>query len=184
LFVFVIGYGVEWFVYHGDILDVSADILVCPANVFLTLSGGIGGAFALRYGDSMQRRLNEFLSEKKVRHVNQGDIVEMQGNPSHFQAVLHAVAVDGFYDTNQEVMANVVESSLRRAAALDANSVALSAIGTGYGRQSIADFGFSLSRVVGMDFRPIEFVIVGLRSLSDVEEILRQLPILKQLRQV
>jgi len=38
----------KWYVRHGDVLDVAADALVCPANVYLNLSGGVGGAFSLR----------------------------------------------------------------------------------------------------------------------------------------
>ena len=37
-----------WRLCVGDILDVPADVLVCSANVYLNLSGGVGGAFALR----------------------------------------------------------------------------------------------------------------------------------------
>jgi O-acetyl-ADP-ribose deacetylase (regulator of RNase III) len=38
----------RWRVRHGDILDVAADVLVCSANPFLTLSGGVGGSNAVR----------------------------------------------------------------------------------------------------------------------------------------
>jgi O-acetyl-ADP-ribose deacetylase (regulator of RNase III) len=59
----------QWQLYNGDILDVPADVLICCANVYLTLSGGVGGAFQLRYGPSMQLALFKYLSDRKVRHV-------------------------------------------------------------------------------------------------------------------
>jgi O-acetyl-ADP-ribose deacetylase (regulator of RNase III) len=44
----------KWHVHPGDILDIPADVLVSSANVYLTLSGGVGGAFLRRYGVAMQ----------------------------------------------------------------------------------------------------------------------------------
>jgi hypothetical protein len=34
---------VRWTVKCGDILDEPADVLICSANIFLNLSGGVGG---------------------------------------------------------------------------------------------------------------------------------------------
>lgn len=45
----------RWTLKSGDILDEPADVLVCSANVFQNLSGGVGGAILLRYGDAVQR---------------------------------------------------------------------------------------------------------------------------------
>src|SRR5437763_11221519 len=52
----------HWRIRHGDILDEPADVLICSANPFLTLSGGVGGALLLRYGPSLQSELNEYLA--------------------------------------------------------------------------------------------------------------------------
>ena len=51
----------RWVVKHGDILDEPADVLVCSANVNLSLSGGVGGAFLRRDGPEMQRFLGDGL---------------------------------------------------------------------------------------------------------------------------
>jgi O-acetyl-ADP-ribose deacetylase (regulator of RNase III) len=56
----------RWQVHQGDILDVQADVLVCPANVYLALSGGVGGAFLLRYGPAMQEALQQYLAGRGV----------------------------------------------------------------------------------------------------------------------
>jgi hypothetical protein len=42
----------KWTVKSGNILDENADVLICSANVFLNLSGGVGGAILLRCGDA------------------------------------------------------------------------------------------------------------------------------------
>lgn len=70
--------------------------------------------------------------------------------------------------------------SLRQAAALAANTVALTAVATGYGRMSIPDFASGLRRVVGKAFPPIERVVIGLRSSFDAEELLALMPELER----
>lgn len=90
----------QWQLYHGDILDIPADVLVCSANVYLNLSGGVGGAFLQRYGLKMQEALREYLAATGVSHVPCGTVVEMPPCGSPYRAVLHAVAVDAFYETS------------------------------------------------------------------------------------
>ena len=58
---------VKWSLKHGDLLDEPADVLVCSANVFLNLSGGVGGAFLLRYGGQMQEELHRYLAQRQIR---------------------------------------------------------------------------------------------------------------------
>jgi O-acetyl-ADP-ribose deacetylase (regulator of RNase III) len=168
----------RWRLRQGDILDVPADVLVCSANVYLTLSGGVGGAFLLRYGPEMQTALERYLLDQGVRHVERGAVVEMPPCGSPYRAVLHAVAVDGFYASSSAVVGEVVAASLRRAAALSARTVALAGLAMGYGRLSVADFALGLGRVFGVAFPPIDEVVLCLRSGDDVEELLSLLPTL------
>src|SRR5215475_3687224 len=98
----------RWRVHLGDLLDVPADVLVCSANIYLTLSGGVGGAFLLRYGPAMQESLFQYLLDRNKSHVEQGEVVAMEPCGSPYRAVLHAVAVDGLYDTTPEIVAAVI----------------------------------------------------------------------------
>jgi O-acetyl-ADP-ribose deacetylase len=166
----------RWRVHQGDILDVPADVLVCSANVYLALSGGVGGAFLLRYGSAMQEALQRYLTVRGNRHVERGDVVALPPCGSPYRAVLHAVAVDGVYESSSSVVAEVLAESLSQAAALAANTVALAAVATGYGRLSIPDFAAGLRRVVREAFPPLERVTIGLRSSSDVEDLLALMP--------
>ena len=161
----------RWSFYVGDILEVPADVLVCSANVHLNLSGGVGGAFALRHGPAMQEALHGYLARNGVRFVRRGDVVGMPPCGGPYRAVLHAVAVDAAYETTPEVVAGVLGESLRRSAALGATSVALTAVGTGYGRLSLSGFADGLRRVMGQEFPPVESVVLGLRSRHDAEEL-------------
>ena len=170
----------RWQVYQGNILDVSADVLVCSANVFLALSGGVGGAFLLRYGPAMQEALQCYLNERGIRHVERGDVISLPSCGSPYRAVLHAVAVNGFYESSPTVVAEILTESLRQAAALTASTVALTAVATGYGRMSMPDFAVGLRRVVGDAFPPLERVTIGLRSSFDAEELLALMPELER----
>ena len=161
----------RWRVRHGDILDLPADVLICSANVYLTLSGGVGGAFLLRYGPAMQDALGQYLADRGVRHVPRGTVVEMPPCGSPYRAVLHAVAVDGFYATTPEVVGGVILDGLWRAGALSARTVALVGLAMGYGRLPVAGFARGLRQVLGADFPPVEVVVIGLRSRDDVEEL-------------
>lgn len=161
----------HWSLFVGDVLDVPADVLVCSANVYLNLSGGVGGAFALRYGPAMQLALHNYLASNNLRFVGRGEVVEMPPCGSTYRAVFHAVSVDAAYDTTPGVVSSVLRESLRRSATLGARSVALTAVGTGYGRLSLPVFAEGLQHVMGLEFPPIEDVILGLRSPYDAEEL-------------
>lgn len=169
----------NWSLHIGDILDVPADVLICSANVHLNLSGGVGGAFALRYGRDMQSALHRYLADHKLRFVQPGQVVEAPPCGSPYLAVLHAVAVDGAYDTSADLVATAMIDGLRGAAGFGARSVALSALGTGYGRLSLVEFANALSQAMRTEFPPIERVVIGMRSRHDAEELLDLNPTLR-----
>lgn len=168
--------GVRWQVHHGDLLDVPAEVLVCSANVYLTLSGGVGGALMLRYGTAMQESLSSHLVERGVKHVDRGDLIEVPSCGTPYRVVLHAVAVDGFYDTTVEVVAELLRRSLRRAAEIGAERVALAALATGYGRRPIEFFAAAVNKVIDEDFAPLRRIVVGLRSRHEVDDWLAAEP--------
>jgi O-acetyl-ADP-ribose deacetylase (regulator of RNase III) len=170
----------RWQVHQGDILDVQADVLVCSANVYLALSGGVGGAFLLRYGPAMQVALQQYLAGRGICHVERGDVVPMPPCGSPYRAVFHAVAVDGAYESSPTIVAGVLAESLRQAAALAAHTVALTAVATGYGRMAIPVFAEGLRQVIGKPFPPLERATIGLRSREDVEELLALVPELEK----
>lgn len=166
----------HWSLHLGDLLDIPAHVLVCSANVYLTLSGGVGGAFSLRYGPAMQESLNEYLRQRNIRHVPRGTVVAMPPCGSPYQAVLHAVAVDGMYESSPDIVAAVISDSLRQAAALQARTIALAALATGYGRLTMEDFAEALRTLIDMEIPPLERIVIGLRSRADVDELERLMP--------
>jgi O-acetyl-ADP-ribose deacetylase (regulator of RNase III) len=166
----------RWAIQHGNILDEPADVLICSANVFLNLSGGVGGEILLRHGGEMQRELRRYLAEHRLNFVRQGEVVACGPCGTPYKAVLHAVAVDGFYGSSPQVVRAVVARGLALAASLGAARVALTALATGYGRMTMADFARGLAPVLGAAFPPVADVVVCLRNRDDVEELSRALP--------
>jgi O-acetyl-ADP-ribose deacetylase (regulator of RNase III) len=161
----------NWSITSGDILDEPADVLVCSANIFLNLSGGVGGEILLRGGRGMQDELHQYLTRSGKRFVQQGDVVVTAPHGLPLKAVLHAVAVDGFYQTSPEIVRSVVEKSLRIAASLGAKQVSLTALATGFGRLPMARFAQAIAPLGGLDFPPIERVVVCVRNEDDREQL-------------
>ncbi|GEM_PF-6934871 len=92
----------QWTITHGDILDVPADVLVCSANVFLNLSGGVGGAILFRYGEAMQKELHGILAHRQRRFVDRGEVIQISPCGTPYKALLHAVAVDALYESSPQ----------------------------------------------------------------------------------
>jgi O-acetyl-ADP-ribose deacetylase (regulator of RNase III) len=161
----------RWGVKRGDILDEPADVLVCSANPWLNLSGGVGGEILLRYGPAMQEELHRQLASRGLRFVPQGEVVECIPCGTPYQAVLHAVAVDCFYGSSSEVIRSVVARALSLAASLGATRVALVALATGYGRLPIGDFARGLAPLLSLEFPPVAEVVICLRDRDDADSL-------------
>ncbi len=142
----------RWLLVQGDILDIPADVLVCSANVYLTLSGGVGGAFALRYGDEMQKQLNFHLLQLRTKHVTPGTMIALPGCGSPYKAVLHAVAVDAFYESSADRVASLLIDCLNHAAYMHAQRVVFPALATGYGHLTLTEFADGLKQVLKHSF--------------------------------
>ena len=129
----------RWSVTQGDILNLPADVLVCSANVYLNLSGGVGGEILRRHGDGMRKELHRYLAERNLHFARPGTVVPTSSCGTPFKAVLHAVAVDALYQSSPSLVGDAVVKSLALAAAVGAKRVAPD--GTGYRVRSVADAG-------------------------------------------
>ena len=161
----------RWRVRVGDILDEPADVLICSANPFLTLSGGVGGALLLRYGNSFQQELQDRLDRGRRRFFDRGTIVITHPKGVPYRAIIHAIAGNAFYESSPETIANTVNAPLLAAASTDATNVALAALATGYGRMRIADFGRGPSELLTKEYPPKEQVTVVIKSGSGAGEL-------------
>jgi O-acetyl-ADP-ribose deacetylase (regulator of RNase III) len=161
----------RWHFRHGDILDEKADVLVCSANPFLTLSGGVGGALLLRYGPSLQAELNDQLAKMGRKYVDRGSVVITHPRNTPYRAIIHAVAVNGFYETSSDVVAQVARDALNAAAAEGAHVVAMSALATGFGRLKLDQFARGIKEVIEADVPGVREVVIVVRSADEATEL-------------
>jgi len=82
----------RWILKQNNILDEPADVLICSANVHLTLSGGVGSDILARYGSAMPTALQEVVQKRTPHFVKQGEIIPYAGPETPYRLVLHAVA--------------------------------------------------------------------------------------------
>lgn len=165
----------QWQVKQGDILDEPADVLICSANPFLTLSGGVGGALLLRYGQHLQRELEAHLASTGKRFMEQGSVVLTRPDGVPYLGIIHAVAVDGMYESSPQIVERVVQKSLHMASDLGARHIALTALATGYGRLRPSEFAAGLRQLSEQSFSTIEHVAIVVRKSDEVDEIKRVL---------
>lgn len=140
----------QWRVQQGDILDVQADGLLCSANPSLNLSGGVGGAFLLRYGSQMQTFLHDSLRHKQLRVAAPGDAILTPACGSPFRAVVHAVAIDVFYGTSHNLIVAAYVSALNALGSAGCRTIAAACLGCGYGHCQPGDFVQAISQLIAI----------------------------------
>lgn len=135
------------------------------------MSGGVGGAYLLRYGPAVQQELRSSLQNEGLHSVPRGSVVKTTAGGGPYLAVLHAVGVDALYATSPEIIAATLREALRQAAALGATRIAVAAIGTGYGRMSAAEFGSAIVSLTKELFPPLAEAMLCVRNVEDFEEL-------------
>lgn len=165
-----------WSLKHQNILDEPADVLICSANVNLLLSGGVGADLLARYGTRMQEALLAQLQKRNPRCAQRGEIFEYSGPEMPFQNILHAVAIDGWYESSPEVITEIVRKALNIAAKTRAGKVALTALATGFGHLTFAEFGKGIKPLLSESFPPINEVAICLLLDFQVAELAHHLP--------
>lgn len=164
---------IRWSLKACNILDQPADALICSANVALNLSGGVGADLLGRYGPRMQTELHKVIAGRSPRAARPGEVIAYEGAELPYRAVLHAVAVDGWYHATPEGVRETIATALRMAADLTAKKVALTALATGFGDLTLPDFADALRPLLAQHFPPITEVCLclmedyRLRQLAD-----------------
>lgn len=166
----------RWVLKAGSILDEPADVLICSANPHLTLSGGVGADLLARYGTSMQEALSKIVTARDPHYLRQGEIAVYEGKEIPYRAILHAVAIDGWYESSPKVIETVVRKSFAMAAGFGARRVTLTALATGFGHLSLAEFAAGLSPLMNEAFPPMEEVCLCLMEDYRVSELANHLP--------
>lgn len=146
----------RWYVSQADILDTAAEGLICSANPSLNLSGGVGGAFLLRYGAGMQAFLHGQLRSTGQRFIEPGRAVLAPPCGSPYKAVAHAVAIDGFYDTSCDFIRSAYEDAIDQLAKASCRTIAAACLACGYGRCTIEKFMEAITPLVTKPYPTVE----------------------------
>lgn len=159
----------RWHISIADILDAKADGLICSANPNLNLSGGVGGAFLLRYGTEMQDFLHGHLRSTGQRFVAPGNAVVAPPCGSTYKAIAHAVAIDAFYDTNCDFIRSAYENAISQLAAASCRTIVAACLACGYGRCSTANFIESLEPLIVKLYSSVDTItlVTTNRELAD-----------------
>ncbi|TWU62020.1 macro domain-containing protein [Crateriforma conspicua] len=129
----------------GDVLQCPADVLISTANPWLNLSGGVNGAILSAVGPAIQDELHNFLKSQGISAVPAGTVVYSGAGNLPFQCILHAVAIDPFYDSSIDLVGQTLRTALGMAVERGAQTVASPTLATGYGPLTITDFGRAVS---------------------------------------
>ncbi|MFI4860663.1 MAG: hypothetical protein ACIAXF_08290, partial [Phycisphaerales bacterium JB063] len=100
-----------------------------------------------------------------------------------YQTILHAVGIDGFYQSSPKIVGDTVSKALDIANNEGAEQVALSAIATGFGRMAIADFADGIRHLLDVRYNSIQCITICMSKLDDIQALHQQLPCTQILRQ-
>lgn len=166
----------RWQLKQINLLDEPADVLVCSANVALNLSGGVGAELLGRYGNRMQNSLHAIIHERSPRAAKRGEVIAYSGEEIPYKAILHAVAIDGWYESSPQIITDITRKALEMAAGYDARKVAFTVLATGFGNLTLADFAQGIRPLLSDEIPPIEEIVFGLLQDYQVAELSKHLP--------
>ncbi len=155
---------------HGDILDEDVDVLISTANPWLRLTGGVNGAILARGGQSVADELAAWLVPTGRFWVPAATVVRTGPGPLGVKCILHAVAIDGHYQSSPELVAETLGKALDMAVAEGARTVATPALACGYGNLELAGFVEGLRLV---EPRALEELRVVMLRQDLYEELVR-----------
>lgn len=151
-------------VIAGNILDVPADILIATANPWLQMTGGVNLAILVRpQGEQVYDELQRHLRETGKQFVEPGTVVCTGPGSLPVKNILHAVAIDRSYDSSVELVAATIVCALTMARNLEARTVTLAALATGFGPLLMEDFAAALQQALVHDWKPLESLQVVLK---------------------
>jgi O-acetyl-ADP-ribose deacetylase (regulator of RNase III) len=156
----------------GNLLDVPADVMISTANPWLQMTGGVNLAIMVRpQGEHVYEELQRYLRHTGKRYVEPGTVVCTGPGSLPVKHILHAVSIDPSYDSSVTLVAETLVRALAKAQELDARTVSLPALATGFGPLSMEEFATALRQAVERDWTPVELLKVVLKHEEDAEKV-------------
>src|SRR5437660_319464 len=145
----------------GDVLDVAADVLISTANPWLQMTGGVNLKIILRpRGEVVYEELQRYLGSTGKRYVEAGTVVRTGPGSLPVSHILHAVSIDPSYDSSVALVIQTIVEALSQARRLEARSVTIPALATGFGPLSMEEFAAALCSATARDWSPLEVLKV------------------------
>ena len=144
-------------VIQNSIVDEDVDVIVNPANEYLSHGGGVAGLISRAGGPEIQRESNE------KAPVKTGHATFTTAGRLPFRAVIHAVGPvwKGGNHRESELLGSAVRSALQLTDRLKLKSVSLPCISTGI-------FGYPLEDAVKIILEEIRTFLGGESSVEEV----------------
>lgn len=120
-------------VLSADITELEVDAIANAANTQLRHGGGVAGAISRAGGPSIQRESDE------LAPIRLGEAVATGAGKMPSRWVIHAATMHPGGPTSAEAIRDATASTLAKADALGASSLALVAFGTGVGGFPLED---------------------------------------------
>ena len=156
----------------GDVLDVPADLLISTANSWLQMTGGVNLKIILRpQGEFVYEELQRHLRATGQRYVEPGTVVRTGPGSLPVNHILHAVSIEPSYDSSVELVTQTIVKALDQARGLEARTVTIPALATGFGPLSMEEFATALCCATARDWSPLEVLKVVLRQQEDVDTV-------------
>lgn len=130
-------------VLDADVTQLDVDAIANAANTELRHGGGVAAAIARAGGPSVQEESD------RVAPIGLGDAVETAGGALRARWIIHAATMELGGPTSAEIIRRATASTLARADALGARSLALVAFGAGVG-------GFPVGEVARIEVEEVE----------------------------
>lgn len=167
-------------VFAGNIVEVPADVLVSTANPWLQMTGGVNLAIIVRpKGDDVYAELQDHLRAFGREMVDPGTVVCTGPGSLPVKKILHAVSIDPSYDSSVELVTKTIVNALSQARHLNARTVTLAALATGFGPLLMEDFASALQQALVHDWAPLEILKVVVKHEEEVAKIRGVLDIAK-----
>ncbi|WP_428242022.1 macro domain-containing protein [Gynuella sp.] len=126
---------------NSDISKFEADALIYSTNQNFNLSGGVGKSLVREYGIGIQSLLDRKLRELNLDEVPVGTIIEGGISQVPWKRIFHVVATDLDYETDSKIVRSILRECFE-VCEIDysINTIALSALGCGYGSMKESEF--------------------------------------------
>lgn len=108
----------------------------------------------------MQKALHQLIATRLPRAARRGEVIPYSDDSLPYLAVLHAVGVDGWYQTTSAIVEETLRTALRMAGEFKARKVALTALATGFGNLSLEEFAVAVKPLMASEFTPVTEVCV------------------------